>query len=465
MQGDSHRPLWQLTAAAGLQPARTLSDTARQIPLRALDGGTTLSVPVAELRGRAVLLLAKQQMAAAMAMLELDGVASRLVLCPPDLAPSRLADIITQARVEIVLADDEAASAVAGAARFGVCGLPVRPASRPARPARRTEWLLFTSGTSGRPKLVSHSLASLTGPMRNELGAAPAAVWSTFYDIRRYGGLQILLRALLGGGSMVFSEPQESLAGFLARAGARGVSHISGTPSHWRRALMSPALGEIAPSYIRLSGEVADQAILDQLGRAFPAASIAHAFASTEAGVAFDVRDGLEGFPATLVDAGDTAAVALRVQDGSLRIRSSRLGSHYLGARRETLADEEGFIDTGDMVALRDGRYHFIGRRGGVINVGGNKVYPEEVEEVINRHPGVQMSLVQGRRNPITGALVVADVVVRPNRFAGSAAEPMRREILQRCRQMLPPHKVPAILRLVASLEVAPSGKLQRPHA
>ncbi len=73
---------------------------------------------------------------------------------------------------------------------------------------------------------------------------------------------------------------------------------------------------------------------------------------------------------------------------------------------------------------------------------------------------------MQGRRNPITGALVVADVVIRPGRFApGAAAEPMRREILQRCRQMLPPHKVPAILRLVASLEVAPSGKLQRPHA
>ncbi len=365
MPGDRQRPLWQRVAANGLQSERALLDATRQIPLRALHGATTLDVAVEELRGRSVLLLAKQQMAAALAMMELDGVASRLVLCPPDLAPSQLNTIIAQARVDFVLTDDGAAGATAGAPRHGVCGLPVRPASNlerrgpgrgpgpgANRRGRRTEWLLFTSGTSGRPKLVSHSLASLTGPMQHGPGAAPGTVWCTFYDIRRYGGLQILLRALLGGGSMVFSDPRESLFGFLSRAGACGVTHISGTPSHWRRALMSPAIGKIAPSYIRLSGEVADQAILDQLSRAFPQASVAHAFASTEAGVAFDIRDGLEGFPATLVDADAAAPVALRVRDGSLRIRSSRSGSHYLGAQRQPLADEEGYVDTGDMVTL-----------------------------------------------------------------------------------------------------------------
>ena len=64
------------------------------------------------------------------------------------------------------------------------------------------------------------------------------------------------------------------------------------------------------------------------------------------------------------------------------------------------------------MLELRDGRYHFVGRRDGVINVGGMKVHPEEVEAVINRHPRVRMSLVRTEKNPITGALVVADVVL-----------------------------------------------------
>ena len=70
------------------------------------------------------------------------------------------------------------------------------------------------------------------------------------------------------------------------------MTHLSGTPSHWRRALMSPEIGKISPRYVRLSGEIADQAILDSLRAMFPEASIGHAYASTEAGVAFEVNDG-----------------------------------------------------------------------------------------------------------------------------------------------------------------------------
>ena len=60
----------------------------------------------------------------------------------------------------------------------------------------------------------------------------------------------------------------------------------------------------------------------------------------------------------------------------------------------------EGFVDTGDMLELRGDRYYFVGRRDGMINVGGMKVHPEEVEAVINRHPLVRMSLVRTKKNP-----------------------------------------------------------------
>src|SRR5207245_8892577 len=128
-----------------------------------------------------------------------------------------------------------------------------------------TAWILLTSGTTGVPKLVVHTLDSLAGAINGDRVPTVPAVWSTFYDIRRYGGLQILLRALLGGGSLVLSSAAESTGDFLIRAGARGVTHISGPPSHWRRALMSPAAHRVAAQYVRLSGAMADHAIRDHV--------------------------------------------------------------------------------------------------------------------------------------------------------------------------------------------------------
>jgi acyl-CoA synthetase (AMP-forming)/AMP-acid ligase II len=316
--------------------------------------------------------------------------------------------------------------------------------------------VLFTSGTTGRPKMLVHTLESLTGPLDDGLHVARDAVWSTFYDIRRYGGLQILLRALVGGGSMILSEPSESVSAFLKRAGEYGVTHISGTPSHWRRALMSEAANRMNPSYVRLSGEVVDQAILNALRQAYPNADIAHAYASTEAGVAFDVRDGRAGFPASLIG-NPQAKAEMRIQDGSLWIKSARVAEGYAG-NNTALTGKDGFVDTGDMVVLRDDRYYFVGRRQGIINVGGQKVHPEEVEAIINQHPGVQMCLVKARPSPITGAIVVADIVVKP----GQSLENIQQEILDNCRASLPPHKIPALMREVSSLNVGVAGKINR---
>jgi acyl-coenzyme A synthetase/AMP-(fatty) acid ligase len=97
--------------------------------------------------------------------------------------------------------------------------------------------------------------------------------------------------------------------------------------------------------------------------------------------------------------------------------------------------------------------------------VGGLKVHPEEVEAVINRHPEVQASLVHARRNLITGAIVVADVVLRTRSGASEQADEVRREILAACRQTLANYKVPAAIRFVGALELAATGKSVRHSA
>jgi acyl-coenzyme A synthetase/AMP-(fatty) acid ligase len=122
----------------------------------------------------------------------------------------------------------------------------------------RTEWVLLTSDTVGVPKMILHDLASLTAAVAVTSPADGAAVWGTFYDIRRYGGLQILLQAILSGASWIFRNAGEPVADHLARLAKHGVTHISGTPSHWPRAMMSPELRVIMPRYVRLSGEFVD---------------------------------------------------------------------------------------------------------------------------------------------------------------------------------------------------------------
>jgi acyl-coenzyme A synthetase/AMP-(fatty) acid ligase len=440
--------LWGLVERGGNLAGRFLHGIDHRVALAELAAGSSLDRPVGEFAGKSVLVATNDQLTAALAAIELDGIARRLVLCPPDLSSEHLPHVITTAEVDAVVSDGRIAGDVTGNSTL--------TAIQPQRqPGCRTEWVLLTSGTTGVPKLVVHTLASLVGAIQpNSFTAAAGSVWSTFYDIRRYGGLQVFLRAMLGGGSLVLSSAKEPVADFLVRVGRHGVTHISGTPSHWRRALMSPAAAKMAPKYVRLSGEIADQAILDDLKTFYRDASVAHAFASTEAGVAFTVDDGIAGFPAGLIGKGPE--VEMKIADGSLRIRSSRTATRYLGDVGP-LRDGDGFVDNGDMIEARDGRYYFVGRRGGIINVGGMKVHPEEVEAVINRHPAVRMSLVKARKNPFTGAVVVADVVVRDE-----PSEALQGDILAACRARLAPHKVPAAIRFVPALDVGGSGKIAR---
>lgn len=415
------------------------------IRLSELDAARTVRRISACLGGRSVLLGVSEQLTAAMALIALDGLAARVVVCPPGVPADHRDALAAKAQVDVVLDD-------AWLARDHA------EESNALTPRARTEWLLLTSGTTGVPKLVSHSLEGLTGAIAPVSPGAPAPVWATLYDIRRYGGLQIFLRAVVGNGSMVLPGQDEPFSLVLARYGARGVTHISGTPSHWRRVLMDPAADALSPAYVRLSGEISDQAILDALQARYPRAKIGHAYASTEAGVGFEVNDGREGFPASFVTDGN-GPVLMKVENDTLRIRSPRTAGAYIG-EAVPLRDPDGFVDTGDLVRREGDRFFFAGRRGGIINIGGQKVHPEEVEAVINRHRAVRMSLVKSRKNPIVGAIVAADVVLDDR--AACDGETVRREIQSSCREALAAWKVPATIRFVPALDVTAAGKLAR---
>ena len=320
----------------------------------------------------------------------------------------------------------------------------------PLRGRRRTEWVLLTSGTTGVPE-AGRARSSRASPRRSrpEPGDG-AAVWSTFYDIRRYGGLQILLRAVLGGGSLVLSSAGEPVADLWPGSRAHGVTHMSGTPSHWRRALMSAGARADRAALCAPVGRDRRPDDARQPARAFPQAGIAHAFASTEAGVALRRQRRARGLSRRLRRRGMRDGVEMKVEDGTLRIRSAR-NARALSRRRRRGARRRR--------RLRRYRRHgraarrsllLRGRNGGIINVGGLKVHPEEVEAVINRHPRVRMSLVgaSAARSPARSSSP------RWCSRLGAARRPMRRRSSRRdpdaCRETLPrATRCPAALRFV----------------
>ena len=452
-------------AASRTSRGASLQDASRSVPFDGIMKGTVLPRRRHELYGKSVLIAAKAQIASALALIDLDGVASRLAVCPPDFTPHRLESVIKQAEIDAIVCDEQTQEFGKHVPHFH-CSHLIEENNDLSNVPQRTEWIMPTSGTTGAPKLVAHYLEGLLGAITKAPSRERPIVWATFYDIRRYGGLQIFLRAVTGGTTLVLSDQDEALPDYLSRCRAAGVTHMSGTPSHWRRLLMTPHANSLALEYVRLSGEIADRAVLDSLRDAYPEAHIGHAFASTEAGVAFEVTDGLEGFPQSYI--GGSGEVEMRVEEGSLRIRSRRIATRFVGRNDIRLHDRDGFVDTGDLVELRGERYYFKGRREGVINIGGLKVHPEEVENIINLHSDVHMSLVTARHNPIIGNIITARVVLKsrgqetdlPARHIA-----LRNEILAACREQLESYKVPAMIDFTDSLDVIASGKLARNHA
>ncbi|MEO0322499.1 MAG: fatty acid--CoA ligase family protein [Myxococcota bacterium] len=377
------------------------------------------------------------------ALVALDGRAASIFLAPPDAGPEALE----------AYAERAGCSALLGPGR-SLDTLPARAQEGPAE----TRWVLATSGTTAAPKLVGHTLASLTRSTRTNVARGAGLRWGLLYDPSRYAGLQVVLQALLGGSTLLAPALDAPLPHRVAALVAGGCTHLSATPTLWRRLLMTPASASLPLQQITLGGEIADQALLDRLRAAFPEARIAHIFASTEAGVGFSVTDGRAGFPRRYLEE-PPRGIALSVREGRLYVKNGRVEGAYLGQAGAAFRDREGFVDTGDAVEIRGDRVLFLGRASGVINVGGQKVHPERVEAVLLAHPGVAAARVGQRRSPITGALVTAEVTPAPD---AAAPGELKRELRAHCAALLAPHERPATVRLSGALRMSAAGKLLR---
>jgi acyl-CoA synthetase (AMP-forming)/AMP-acid ligase II len=317
-----------------------------------------------------------------------------------------------------------------------------------------TQWLLATSGTTGRPKLIGHTLASLSRSVKRDLEKGRCFVWGLLYDPSRFAGIQVVLQALLSGSLLLVSESvdfESQIEGLLQNK----VNALSATPSLWRKLLMDGRIKASRLQQITLGGEIADQHILDGLKRQFNGARIVHIYASTEAGTAFSVHDGRAGFPSIWIQ-NQSAPVPLRIRgDGHLLVRPSILPDGLEIVQR---LDSDGYLDTEDMVQVEGDRVIFLGRASGAINVGGNKVIPEYIESHIREVTGVLDVCVFGKKSSMIGQIVEAEIVPH----SGLDLKRLRSEIMYSCRSKMESWQIPGIITFVDELKENSAGKRER---
>jgi acyl-coenzyme A synthetase/AMP-(fatty) acid ligase len=385
----------------------------------------------------------------------LDGVAEAILLIAPSVPSKDVSAMLQSANVKVLVTDDDDPAISEGFAKI-VRRIEDCTVSQGASP-ERTTWILATSGTSGDSKLVAHSLDTLIKTTKLEPRPGAEVRWGLLFEWARFAGLQILLQSVISGSTLLAPTAGTPLEEQIAFFRTSGCTHLSATPSMWRKIAMLPGGDQLSLKQISLGGEIADDRVISVLGSMFPTSRITHIYASTEAGVGFSVNDRKAGFPASYLE-NPPQGIELRVVDGILQVRNSGVAPAYVGSNI-LFGSAEGWIITGDRVIVDPTRVHFLGRDNGVINVGGNKVHPEQVERVLLEFPGVAAARVFGKRSPITGSLVVAEIALRQGQ---GDPDSVRERLLRYASTRLEGHMVPAVVTVVTEVEISSTGKVAR---
>ncbi len=308
---------------------------------------------------------------------------------------------------------------------------------------------ILTSGTSGVSKAANHTWETLAGFVRREDEFAGMR-WLCAYPLNFYAGLQTFLQAFLTNATLVIPvalDPRE-----IALAMEReGVQFASGTPTFWRWLLAFAPREKLQASPLRqitLGGEIATQDVLDGLRQVFPDARVVHVYGLTETGRLFSVTDGLEGFPARFLEEPPRPGVEMRIVDGELQARSSRAAMLGYDGQPALRDQAEGWFPTGDLVEIQRDRVLFRGRNSDVINVGGRKVMPADVEAVLRSIPGVVEVRVYARKSSLAGQLVAADLVLAE----GVEAVQVKAAAERVAREKLAPYQVPRSINVVSEI-------------
>ncbi len=299
---------------------------------------------------------------------------------------------------------------------------------------------LFTSGTTGTPKKVTHTFQSISRFVKIS-NQNSNSVWGFAYNPTHMAGIQVFLQALLNGNSIIrlFGLSPNDIYGEIKE---NKISHISATPTFYR--LLLPC-SEIFPSVKRITsgGEKFNKKMTYRLHSTFPNAKIKNIYASTEAGTLF-------------ASDNDTFSVKpeyhnlIKVENCELLIHSSLMGISELNVGQ--------WYHTGDLIEIVSENplsFRFNSRKGEMINVGGYKVNPYEVEEAVQAITGIRNVRVFSKSNSVLGNIICCEVVCEDDKVSESQIRSILKSKLQE-------HKIPRIIHFVDELSTTRTGKIKR---
>ncbi|MCU0490777.1 MAG: long-chain fatty acid--CoA ligase [Chloroflexaceae bacterium] len=292
--------------------------------------------------------------------------------------------------------------------------------------------VLFSSGSTGKNKAALHNFTALLEKFKVPRHSRCAL---TFLLLDHIGGINTLFYTLANGGTVVTVAERDPEVVCQAVA-AHQVQTLPTSPTFLNLLLISEAYTRHDLSSLELityGTEVMPESTLQRLHAIFPQVQLLQTYGLSELGIlrsksrdsgSLWVKVGGEGFETKIVD-------------GVLWVRAQSAMLGYLNA--PSPFDEQGWMNTQDMVEV-DGDYiRILGRRTEIINVGGQKVYPAEVESVLLQLENVRDVAVRGEANPITGQIVAA----RFNLFEAEELAGFKRRVRAFCKERLADYKIP----------------------
>jgi long-chain acyl-CoA synthetase len=314
----------------------------------------------------------------------------------------------------------------------------VHPLIENLRASLRPGLIVFTSGSSGSPKAILHDVERLAMKF-----AAARQSWRMLLMllIDHFGGFNTLLASLFDGGVGICVEGRTPEAVCRAITAARA-ELLPTTPTFLGLLIGSGLWRDHDLSSLKLityGAEPMHPATLKRIKEVFPNVQLKQTYGLSELGV---LRSSSPDPESVWLKIGGRG-FETRIVDGELHIRSESSMLGYLNA--PTPIDESGWMNTGDLVEEKEGLIRFVGRKSDIINVGGQKVFPAEVEDVILEVEGVTEASVRGIPNAVLGNAVVARVSLEETKDKALEIERIR----DHCRIRLQKFKIPIRFEIV----------------